>query len=539
MAPRAFIYTRISDDRADGDGVARQASACHAHAARLGLDVVHVFTDNSISAWKAGTRPQYEAMLARLPELGTDGAVLVFNLDRLTRDLSELASVVERFQSIGVLLESVNGGRVDFRNSDDLLKGGLVGLIANVESARKSERSKASTLQRIGRGEWTGGTRPFGWQRAISGRWELHPSEAQMVRDAYAHVLKDGSLGSFVSRMNAADVTTSRGGRWDTTKLRQLLKRPRNAGLVDLHGELLRDDRGELLASEMPPIESVEMWRAVCAVFGAPERRRRHDTQTRWLLSGIAQCQCGAPVYVNTRKKLSGEVVPYYSCRERRPGSAHVARDVAYADAFVLERVVMMWRAVKRAAPVDATVFEDRRIRLDARRADIEHRMDSVADLLADDPTGNRELVHRANVKLKAEAAALQVEAESLERERQTPVIEPEYSEVDWDSPEMQEWAALDLHGRRDFIRTQCNVVLFSHSNKGRRQYEPQSIGVLFRARGVRPGMLDAAGIEWLRRQQGEPTKPGSGITLEWPDGSSLDVTMDEWRAVAQGADAG
>lgn len=535
MAAKAFIYTRISDDRTDGDGVARQASACQAHAARLGLDVVHVFTDNSISAWKTGTRPQYEAMLARLPELGNGGAVLVFNLDRLTRDLGELASVVEQFQSAGVLLESVNGGRVDFRNSDDLLKGGLVGLIANVESARKSERSKASTLQRIGRGEWTGGTRPFGWQKG-SGHWELHPSEAQLVRDAYAHVLTGGSLGSFVSRMNAEGVTTSRGGRWDTTKLRQILKRPRNAGLVDLHGELLRDDSGELLASEMPAIESAEMWRAVCAVFEAPERRRRHDTQGRWLLSGIAQCQCGAPVYVNTRKKSSGEVVPYYSCRERRPGSAHVARDVGFADAFVLERVVMMWRAVKRAAPVDAAAFEDRRIRLDARRADLERRMDSLADLLADDPIHNREIVKRANVKLKAEEAALQAETETLERELQTPLVEPDYEQVDWQSPEMLEWTALDLNGRRDFIRSQCNVVLFSHSNKGRMAYDPKTIGVLFRARGARPGMLDAAGIEWLRKMQQGTSSPGSGLTIEWPDGSSVDVTMEEWRATAETA---
>jgi hypothetical protein len=65
-ACRADIYCRISkDDEGDELGVRRQEKLCRELARRLGWEVVGVYTDDNISAFKrAKRRPDFERLCA-------------------------------------------------------------------------------------------------------------------------------------------------------------------------------------------------------------------------------------------------------------------------------------------------------------------------------------------------------------------------------------------------------------------------------------------------------------------------------------------
>jgi site-specific DNA recombinase len=82
---RAAIYARISRDREGGGlGVDRQRDDCRALAARLGWDVVAVYTDNDLSAYAGKPRPGYRALLDAI-DAGQVNAVIAWHPDRLHR----------------------------------------------------------------------------------------------------------------------------------------------------------------------------------------------------------------------------------------------------------------------------------------------------------------------------------------------------------------------------------------------------------------------------------------------------------------------
>jgi hypothetical protein len=93
---RIGIYARISDDR-DGrqTATARQLEDCGAFAAKKGWEVADEFEDIDTSAYKANIkRPQFARMLAALSNGEIDG-VVVWKLDRLSRQQRDLVRVTE------------------------------------------------------------------------------------------------------------------------------------------------------------------------------------------------------------------------------------------------------------------------------------------------------------------------------------------------------------------------------------------------------------------------------------------------------------
>ena len=102
---RAGLYTRISDDRDDTQaGVTRQLEDCERLAATRGWEVAERYTDNDVSAWKGGKRPDYLRMLDDTAGRHID-AVIVWHQDRLWRQPRELEEFfdVEIHQLSGVL----------------------------------------------------------------------------------------------------------------------------------------------------------------------------------------------------------------------------------------------------------------------------------------------------------------------------------------------------------------------------------------------------------------------------------------------------
>src|SRR4051794_17470174 len=99
---RAGVYARISSDReADGLGVERQMEDCARLAERKGWRVVGQYVDNDVSAWSGKGRPEYARLLADL-QAGTINGLLVYDLDRLHRQPSELESFIDLCQGLAL-----------------------------------------------------------------------------------------------------------------------------------------------------------------------------------------------------------------------------------------------------------------------------------------------------------------------------------------------------------------------------------------------------------------------------------------------------
>jgi site-specific DNA recombinase len=289
----AAIYARISSDQeGTGQGVKRQLQDCRKLAKQLGWPVYDEYVDNDISAYSGKTRPRYERMLDDI-RAGDVDAVLVYNLDRLTRRPIEFESFHGILGDAGVTQVRFVTGDVDLGTDDGLLYGRIQAAFAANESAVKSRRISRAYEQRAAEGKPHGGSnRPFGFQ---DDKITHKPVEVRIIRQLVARFLAGESIRSLTAWLTGHGVRTVRGGEWRTTTVTALLTSGRIAGL--------REHRGVVVGAALwKPIITPEQRDRILARMEAQKRSGRR-TPRRYLLSGLLKCgKCGSPLYSQARR---------------------------------------------------------------------------------------------------------------------------------------------------------------------------------------------------------------------------------------------
>jgi site-specific DNA recombinase len=331
MAMRAAIYVRISEDRhGTGIKVGDQETDCRALAERMGLDVVKVYEDNDLTAHKASKRykerPAYRDLLTAI-RAGQVDAVLATETERLHRDSRELLDYIDACQPRDIPTYTVRAGNMDLSTTSGRMVAKILAAKAEHEVEVMKDRMRAARVHKVGRGEWTGGRRPFGYE--ADGR-TVNQVEADALRWAAGQVLAGTSLNAVCAELNRRKVRTSTGKEWKPTELRRVLVRPRNAGLSVHQGQVVG-------RAEWPAILEEDTWRGVCAVLGDPARRTNTTTARKYLLAGLARCGvCGGPVKSFSASAKRRPVRPVYTCRTGK----HVIRTAEEVDRFVEEVVI-------------------------------------------------------------------------------------------------------------------------------------------------------------------------------------------------------
>lgn len=289
---RAGLYVRISDD-ADGRGlgVARQEADCRRLCAQRGWVVAEVYEDNDRSAYSGKPRPAYQRMLADMAA-GRVGAVVVWDTDRLTRQMMELEQFMAVADEARVELAVVSG-TVDLGSDGGRFVARVLGARAQMESDDKRRRLRRKHEELAAAGKVSGGGwRPFGYEED---RRTVREDEAALIRQGAEHLLAGGSMRSLVGRWESEGVRTPAGNLWSATALRRMIGSPRVAGLREHHGEAVGP-------AEWPAIlDEVTYRRLVTRLKGTGEGRQNRSR--RYLLTGgLAVCGlCGAALVARPR----------------------------------------------------------------------------------------------------------------------------------------------------------------------------------------------------------------------------------------------
>lgn len=320
------IYARLSRDP-DGTATAtaRQEADCRALCEREGWTVGRVYVDSDLSGFDPKVqRPAFEEMVDDLTT-GAISAVVVWKLDRLSRQPGQFEAVVQACELAGARLISVN------ESADMTSPAGLammrVGMaFAAMESQNISLRVKRAKLEQARNGlPHGGGIRPFG---LTLDRLSIVDDEASLIREAAQLVLDGETLTTIARAWNEAGVTTTKGNRWAVTTVRRLLTAPHVAGFRHYHGEAIPSD-------VIPRILDVRTWERVKVILEDPSRMNVKERTLR-PLSGLVRCaRCGQVMTVKYRK---GGLQPLYRC-VKRPETIACGGMVVAAES--LEQLVM------------------------------------------------------------------------------------------------------------------------------------------------------------------------------------------------------
>lgn len=317
MTTNAIIYARISSDDGTALGVERQIKDCRAEAKRRDWNVTEVFTDNDVSASTGKRRPAYQQMIKAIENRSTN-ALIVWDVDRLTRTPAELEDFITLCDKASIQLASI-GGEIDLATPQGRLTARIKGSVARHEVEQSSRRLRAKFLERAEAGSPHGKV-AFGYKRVnmfdadgrgIGSRDEVDVEQSTVIREATRRLLVGESLRSVTKGLNSRGAPSPRGGKWESATLKQVLLRERNVGNRIHQGKVIGKGNWE-------PILSDGEFDRLRALLSRPERRTSRGVERIYLLSGVARCGlCGGIMRGSAAHKTGSKVTPaQYSCND-------------------------------------------------------------------------------------------------------------------------------------------------------------------------------------------------------------------------------
>lgn len=178
---RTVAYLPVSLEKQAERGVSldAQRAKVNAYAALFDLDLVTIEVDAGESA-KSLNRPALSRALAMLRD-GQADALLVVKLDRLTRSVRDLCTLVERYFTKRAALLSVSE-QIDTRTASGRMVVQMLTVIAEWERGTIGERTAVAMQHLAAQGKFCGGaTAPYGYAIASDGETLIEVAAEQAV----------------------------------------------------------------------------------------------------------------------------------------------------------------------------------------------------------------------------------------------------------------------------------------------------------------------------------------------------------------------
>jgi site-specific DNA recombinase len=431
---RTAIYARFSTDLQNERSIEDQAALCRSFAAREGLEVVQVFEDRARSGGSILGRDGLLALLDGARN-GSFQIVLIEALDRLSRDMEDLASLYKRLTFLGIEIRAVHEGVVN-----TVLVGlrGLVGQLYREDNAHKIRRASAG---RVAQGLVPAGlTYGYAIVPGEQGKRRIEAQEAEVVRRIFEEFVAGLTPREIAHGLNRDRVRAPRGRQWNASTLNG--NPQRKTGI--LHNEIYC---GRLVWNRVRMIKDPDTGRRVSRVnaerdwhrvdvpelaivspelFEAAKARKQsrsigfptYHRKPKHMLSGLLRCgACGSGMAVNggdrtgrLRLRCCG-AIESGTCPDPKTFYLHKVEEAVltglqtelrhpkaiaeYVRTYQMERERLSAHAVAE------------RVRIENRLAAIERESEKITDYLINDVGDVTRLDQRAKA-LKAEEDELQ-----------------------------------------------------------------------------------------------------------------------------------
>lgn len=211
---RAAIYARFSSDLQDARSIVDQTSLCRVRAASEGWEVAAEYSDAAISGAALHNRPGLLDLLMAAKSKSFE-IVLTESLDRLSRDLEDIAGLHKRLSFWGVRIVTLADGEVN------KLHVGLKGLISSIFLDDLAQKTRRGHIGRLNAGRLPGG-KLFGYDVVKGddkGLRTINPAEAEIVRRIFREYVTGASPRAIVKGLNREGVQAPRGGLWNASTI--------------------------------------------------------------------------------------------------------------------------------------------------------------------------------------------------------------------------------------------------------------------------------------------------------------------------------
>lgn len=335
---RAALYIRVSTHwQIDKDSLPVQRDELINYCIyALGITSYEVFEDAGYSG-KNTDRPDYLRMLTRIRN-GEFTHMLVWKLDRISRNLLDFAAMYEELKQLSVTFVSKNE---QFDTSTAMGEAMLKIILVFAELERKvtSERVTAIMYSRASIGRWNGGKVPFGYDYDKATKtFTVNEREAAVIRMIYDMYEASHSLLVVARTLNEKSITTRNGKTWSPTTVGIILKNPfyigtyrynyRNESGGPRNWTIKDESEWMLTEDHHPAIIDADRWKDISMSLYKNRRSNKEGGSTYYrknvhIFAGLLKCGSCGSYFQSTidRKRADGWRPSIYLCsRHRRYG---------------------------------------------------------------------------------------------------------------------------------------------------------------------------------------------------------------------------
>jgi len=314
MTKQAAIYARVStDDQAErGYSLPSQIEACQRFVDQISLVTPEVYQDDVSGTVPIKTRPE-GGQLQSVIDSGQVNVVVVYQVDRLSRDIVDLLSTVRDWLRTGVEIYALDIGRITSELDIVLVIKGWQG---GDERLKIRERTMRGRDAKARAGKVVGqGIAPYAYTYS-NGELSINETEAQVVRMVYDWYVNGDENGGMMSLISIAKRLTEMGiptpsqskglnsrraryGVWFYASVNWILKSETYCGILRYGRRIVKGGRitnrspDEHILINVPAIVTRETWELAQARRAYNSKIAKRRSKREYLLRGLIYCGCG------------------------------------------------------------------------------------------------------------------------------------------------------------------------------------------------------------------------------------------------------
>lgn len=303
------IYARYSSAGQNDQSIDGQLAKCREYAQQRGYRVVGEYCDRALSGRYAETRPEFQRLIADSAKRAFD-FVLVWKLDRFSRDRYDSAIYKKKLRANGVRVLSVTEGVGD--SSESVLLEAILEAMAEEYSRQLAQNVRRGMRQNAEKALSLGGLAPLGY-RVVDKRYEVDEEAAQIVRFVHEQYAAGATQKQIVADCARLGYRNQRGAPIDLHTVKRILANDRYIGTYRFRDDIVIEEA-------FPAIVSKELKAKVKARLAANAKAPGHaKAKVEYLLHGKLFCgECGAPMIGECGRGRHGSMYYYYTCAARK-----------------------------------------------------------------------------------------------------------------------------------------------------------------------------------------------------------------------------
>lgn len=327
-ATKVAIYIRVSTvHQVDKDSLPMQRKDLINYSEYvLNCKNYEIFEDAGFSG-KNTIRPAFQRMMTRV-RLKEFSHILVWKIDRISRNLLDFAEMYQELKKLGVTFVSKNEQfQTDTAIGEAMLK--IILVFAELERNMTSERVTATMISRAGAGIWNGGKIPYGYSYDYETKqFTILEDEAVVVRRMFDLYEQYESLLRVSRTLNDEGFCTRAGGLWQPVTVTHILKSPFYVGTWRynwLNESCRQKPKAEnewvITRNHHPAIVTEEQQQRVIKSLQRNAKTKRSVGKQSsgkfvHVFQGLVYCKnCNSPMFCGPRKQhADGTISSSYLC---------------------------------------------------------------------------------------------------------------------------------------------------------------------------------------------------------------------------------